>query len=137
MKTYINRKKSSILALTLVMILSLFALAGCADDTSDIYTSNDFAVAVSEITEEGDVIFKTTLLELNERGVNIGDAVTIKIGEFSGDVTVASAVVEEPGTLQFWCNNESSYMVLTTYGESFADTIDVTPGTMVKITKTK
>ncbi len=126
MMTDIKEKRTSILALVLVLAISLFAFTGC--------TSSRFAVAVGEVTEDGNVVLKTTLLDFNERGVNLGDKVEVKIGEFSTYVTLTSEIIEESGLIQLWCDTESSYMVLTVYGERFADSIDVSAGDMVRVT---
>ena len=121
------KRRNSLIALILVVAISLLSMVAC--------NMTPFGVAVCERSDYGNAILNVSLMELNERGINIGDKVRVSVGEFNEVLVLVDEIEKEEGKVQFWCDNEDGSIDLLIYNGDFMKTYGVSVGDVVTLTK--
>ncbi len=67
--------------------------------------------------------------------IEIGDTVTVTIGEFNEEMIFVDKVVEEDGKNQLFFNEEDWSINLCIYNASFCDTYNIDISSKVRISK--
>ena len=120
-----NLKKQT--AVVLVIVLLVVSLCGCQNSI--------FPTMIREFDDDGNAVLNTTLYDMNSRGLNIGDTVTVTIGEYSKTMPIVDTVIEEDGKLQLYCNNKEGTVSILIYNDSFKVNCAAKSGDMVMIEK--
>ncbi len=134
-----QKRIKSAVAAVLIVILSLFAFVGCNDKSFAVSVCEEitFVSKETKVSSESVAVLNTSLLDLNYRGIVIGDTVHIEVGDFTRDMPLVDTLVEEDGTVQLWCDLEKGTVNICIFGSNFMDNYNVSVGDIVKISKVK
>ena len=120
-------KKTALLILAAIMCVSLFACGGNQSGTIE--------TTVKEITDDGNLILKADIGDLEDEAIIPGNEILVEIGAYKSTMLFNVDVLEGQGIDQMYADLEEDTVEIFTYEGNFAETNGVKAEDVVKITK--
>ena len=114
----------------LFLVIMIFIMLVCLSACASIYVKG----TVSSNTDNGDAILDIMPQKIMEKA-NIGDTVTVSIGDFCEEMPFVDEMIKEDGKLQLFLDKNSWSITVCIYDQDFLKTYNIDLGEKVFISK--